>query len=117
MPTDTLFQALPGAAQVATVQIFFNDQPLKVPSGTNLAAALMLHGVQRFRSSPVSGVPRAPYCMMGVCFECLVEIDGVPSRQSCLVTVRDGMRVKSQDGLRGFDSAQVDAEREVRHGN
>ena len=84
---------------------------------TNLAAALMLHGVQRFRSSPVSGVPRAPYCMMGVCFECLVEIDGVPSRQSCLATVRDGMRVKSQDGLRGFDSAQVDAEREVRHGN
>ena len=117
MPTDTLFQALPGAAPVATVQIFFNDRPLKVAAGTNLAAALMLHGVQQFRSSPVSGVPRAPYCMMGVCFECLVEIDGVPSRQSCLATVRDGMRVKAQDGLRSFDSGEVHVEGEVRHEN
>jgi aerobic-type carbon monoxide dehydrogenase small subunit (CoxS/CutS family) len=46
------------------------------------------------------GSPRAPYCMMGACFECLVEIDGVPSRQSCLVTVQDGMRIHSQEGAR-----------------
>ena len=38
--------------------------------------------------------------MMGVCFECLMEIDGQPSRQSCLVTVREGMRVHTQDGAR-----------------
>jgi hypothetical protein len=38
--------------------------------------------------------------MMGACFECLVQIDGVPSRQSCMVTVRDGMRIRSQEGAR-----------------
>ncbi|OXC76983.1 Opine oxidase subunit C [Caballeronia sordidicola] len=38
--------------------------------------------------------------MMGACFECLVEIDGMPSRQSCLVTVQDGMRIHSQEGAR-----------------
>jgi predicted molibdopterin-dependent oxidoreductase YjgC len=38
--------------------------------------------------------------MMGACFECLVEIDGVPSRQSCMVTVREGMRIHSQEGAR-----------------
>jgi hypothetical protein len=40
--------------------------------------------------------------MMGVCFECLVEVDGVPSRQSCLVAVREGMKVCRQQGARGI---------------
>lgn len=103
MPTDTLFQPLPGAAPSATVQIRFNDRPLSVPAGITVAAALLLAGVQRFRASAVSGAPRAPYCMMGVCFECLVEIDGQPSRQACLVAVREGMQVQTQDGVRSFD--------------
>jgi predicted molibdopterin-dependent oxidoreductase YjgC len=42
---------------------------------------------------------------MGVCFECLLEIDGVPNRQSCLVPVREGMRLQPQRGARGFEAA------------
>ena len=38
--------------------------------------------------------------MMGVCFECLMVIDGVPSRQACMVTVREGMRIERQTGVR-----------------
>ncbi len=34
--------------------------------------------------------------MMGVCFECLVEIDGVPNRQGCLRNVTEGMRIRRQ---------------------
>jgi len=104
MRTDTLFQLLPGAAPAPTVQIRFNDLPLTVPAGITVAAALLQAGVQRFRASPVSGAPRAPYCMMGVCFECLVEIDGEPSRQSCLVNVREGMQVRTQEGARRLDA-------------
>ena len=33
--------------------------------------------------------------MMGVCFDCLVTIDGVGNRQACLVRVREGMRVET----------------------
>jgi predicted molibdopterin-dependent oxidoreductase YjgC len=101
MTSKPLFRVLaPVAPAVADdiIQIWFNDQLLNVPSGRSVAAALLAAGVQRFRATPVSGAPRAPYCMMGACFECLVEIDGVPSRQSCLVTVRDGMRIHSQEG-------------------
>ena len=87
-------------AEPTILQIWFNDQPLSVPGGRSVAAALLAAGVQRFRATPVSGAPRAPYCMMGACFECLVEIDGMPSRQSCLVTVQDGMRIHSQEGAR-----------------
>jgi sarcosine oxidase subunit alpha len=38
--------------------------------------------------------------MMGVCFDCLVTIDGVGNRQGCLVHVRDGMCVEPQRGKR-----------------
>lgn len=82
------------------VEISFNDRPLSVPSGRPLAAALLAAGVVYFRTTPVSGASRAPFCMMGACFECLVEIDGVPSRQSCMVPVRAGMQVRSQEGAR-----------------
>ncbi|MEZ5620583.1 MAG: (2Fe-2S)-binding protein [Burkholderiaceae bacterium] len=40
-----------------------------------------------------SRAPRAPMCLMGVCFDCLVEIDGRPNVQACMVEVREGMRV------------------------
>ena len=45
--------------------------------------------------------------MMGVCFECLVEIDGVPNRQSCLIPVREGMTVRSQEGRAKLDREEV----------
>lgn len=96
--TSSLFKPLADAE--APVDIWFNDAPLRVPGGRSVAAALLAAGVARFRSTPVSGAPRAPYCMMGACFECLVEIDGVPARQSCMVEVRDGMRIRSQEGAR-----------------
>jgi D-hydroxyproline dehydrogenase subunit gamma len=101
MTSKPLFRVLAPVAPTVPddiIQIWFNDAPLNVPGGRSVAAALLVAGVQRFRATPVSGAPRAPYCMMGACFECLVEIDGVPSRQSCLVTVRDGMRIHSQEG-------------------
>ena len=82
------------------VDIWFNGQPLSVPADRSVAAALLAAGVSRFRATPVSGAPRAPFCMMGACFECLVEIDGVPSRQSCMVPVRAGMHIRSQEGAR-----------------
>ena len=72
-----------------------------MPADTSLAAGLLAAGITRFRNASVSGAPRAPYCMMGVCFECLVEIDDVPSQQACLVRPREGMRIRTLDALPG----------------
>ncbi len=101
MRTDPLFQPVMSEGSARhTVSLSFNDQPLTVPAGLSVAAALLMSGIQRFRATPVSEAPRAPYCMMGMCFECLVDIDGVPNRQSCLIEVADGMRIRSQEGAR-----------------
>jgi predicted molibdopterin-dependent oxidoreductase YjgC len=103
MATDSLFKVLPPdgvQGSAATVAVTFDGQALCVPRGASVAAALLAAGVQRFRTTPVSGASRAPFCMMGVCFECLVEIDGVANRQSCLVPVAEGMTIRSQLGMR-----------------
>lgn len=97
MITKTLF-TVPDVKSQNTVAISFDGHPLVVPEGISVAAALLAGGVRDFRSSIVGEVPRAPYCMMGVCFECLVEIDGVPARQSCLIPVREGMQIRRQVG-------------------
>lgn len=101
MRTDPLFQPVMSEARsTRTVSLSFNDQTITVPAGISVAAALLMSGINRFRATPVSESPRAPYCMMGVCFECLVDIDDVPNRQSCLIEVADGMRIRSQEGAR-----------------
>lgn len=101
MRTDPLFQPVTSEVRATrTVSLTFNEQTLTVPAGITVAAALLMSGISRFRATPVSESPRAPYCMMGVCFECLVNIDGVPNRQSCLIEVADGMRIQSQEGAR-----------------
>jgi sarcosine oxidase subunit alpha len=42
--------------------------------------------------------------MMGVCFDCLVVVDGVGNRQGCMVRVQDGMRIEIQRGKRELGS-------------
>ncbi|GMQ76876.1 MAG: (2Fe-2S)-binding protein [Gammaproteobacteria bacterium] len=82
----------------AHVRIEFEGQALLAQPGDTVAAALLAGNHWCFRTTPVSGAPRGPFCMMGVCFDCLVEIDGVANRQACMIEVRDGMRVKRQQG-------------------
>ena len=82
------------------VQIFVDGIAVAARQGDTVSAALLASGQDARRSTAVSGAPRLPYCMMGVCFDCLVTIDGVGNRQGCLVHVREGMRIDVQHGKR-----------------
>jgi predicted molibdopterin-dependent oxidoreductase YjgC len=82
------------------VTIDLDGTALTAQEGESVAAALLAAGIDHTRTTPVGGSARLPYCMMGVCFDCLVEIDGVPNRQACLVQVKDGMKVRRQIGAR-----------------
>ncbi|MEH6717797.1 MAG: (2Fe-2S)-binding protein [Aurantimonas endophytica] len=92
-----MFQRLPDLDRT-TVSFTLDGRPVDGRAGDTVAAALLAAGVETCRSSAVSGEPRAPYCMMGVCFECLVTIDGVGNQQGCLVVLRPGMTVETQIG-------------------
>ena len=84
----------------APVRVTVNGAELQCRQGDSVAAALFAGGVQACRDTAVNEVPRGPYCMMGVCFECLVEVDGQANSQACLIQVRDGMVVRRQRGAR-----------------
>lgn len=85
-----------------TVTIEFEGNVLQVPETITVAAAVLSHaGKKHTRLSPVSGQERGPYCFMGVCHECLVEIDGIPNQQACLIEVKEGMKIRRQLGLPG----------------
>ena len=84
----------------APVALTVDGRKVQARGGDTVAAALLAAGIGHCRTTPVTGAPRAPYCLMGVCFDCLVTIDGVGSRQACLVPVRDGMTVETQQGKR-----------------
>jgi predicted molibdopterin-dependent oxidoreductase YjgC len=84
----------------ASVALTIDGKAIAARQGDTVAAALMAAGIPHCRTTPVTQSTRAPYCLMGVCFECLVTIDGVGSRQACLVPVRQGMQVETQLGRR-----------------
>lgn len=91
-----MFRPLEQSAEQVSITI--SGKRIEVAANANLASALLAAGVSFIRQTPVSGAPRLPFCMMGVCFDCLAIIDGVPNRQTCLETVREGMVVEVQDG-------------------
>ena len=84
----------------ATVPVTVEGVDIRAPEGASAAAAMLLAGLVATRETAVGGAPRAPYCLMGICFECLAEIDGVPNRQSCMVTIVPGMTIRRQHGKR-----------------
>lgn len=101
-----MFRRLPDAGG-ADMPVTIDGQPFAARSGDSVAATLLAASVLACRTTPVSGAPRGPFCMMGVCFDCLVTIDGHPNQQACLVSVRPGMRIERQLGA----AAVIDAAR------
>ncbi|HEV2335663.1 MAG TPA: (2Fe-2S)-binding protein [Stellaceae bacterium] len=94
----------------ATICVEVEGRLVRVPAGASAAAAVLIAGLSSIRETPLPtgqarglkghGAERGPYCMMGICFDCLAEIDGVPNRQSCMIAARPGMRIRRQRGAR-----------------
>ena len=96
-----MFHRLKNAAP-ELVELNLDGQAVSVPAGISVAAALLYLDATPIRCSPVSGSPRTAYCMMGVCFDCLMEIDGQANQQACQVIVSRGMRLRRQNTI--YDS-------------
>jgi predicted molibdopterin-dependent oxidoreductase YjgC len=86
--------------------ITWDGAELPARAGESLAAALLAAGVVVFRQTPVTGAARGPLCMMGACFDCLVEVAGVPNVQACMTPVTPGLAAAPQRGTRGLPSLE-----------
>ena len=87
-----------GLLRGPAVTIRVDGAPRQAHLGETVAAALIADGDAAIRLTR-AGFARGLYCGMGVCFECLVVVDGVPNTRACMTWVRDGMEIRHMDGL------------------
>jgi len=88
--------SIAGITRGVTISITFDGNPVAACTGESLSAALCRAEIATCRLTAKAGAPRGYYCGMGVCFECLVEVDGVPGLRACRTTVKPGMRVRTE---------------------
>jgi predicted molibdopterin-dependent oxidoreductase YjgC len=94
-----------GLERGARLSLTLDGRAVHAYEGETVAAVLLAEGHIATRNTR-NGSPRGVYCGMGVCFDCLVVVDGVPNTRACVTWVRDGMDVARQDGLMPAVGAQ-----------
>jgi len=80
----------------------FDGHPITFEPDQTVGAALFSAGLTSLRTTRRRGKPRGMFCGIGVCFDCLVVVDGTPSQRACLVPAASGLDVRTQVGS-GFD--------------
>lgn len=78
-----------------SIVIEFEGQPITARAGETVAAALTAHGIRGLRTTR-HGAERGVFCGMGVCQDCLVEVDGMPNQRACMTSVDRPLRVRRQ---------------------
>lgn len=87
-----------GLERGAPVALVLDGRAVTAYEGETVAAMLLAEGYVATRTTS-GGSPRGVFCGMGVCFDCLVVVDGVPNTRACVTSVAEGMAVARQDGL------------------
>ena len=91
------------------VTIYCDGQPIEALEGEPIAAALMNAGIRSFRTTPKHKEKRGIFCAIGRCTDCMMIVDGIPNTRTCVTPVRDGMHVKTQEGLGSFERKEEEA--------
>ncbi|WP_284752183.1 (2Fe-2S)-binding protein [Arthrobacter sp. efr-133-R2A-120] len=90
-PTRGTAEATPSAA---VVRVSFDGRPLEVAPGQSVGAALTAQSITAWRATRKGERPRGLFCGIGVCFDCLLTVDGAANQRACLVEVREGMEIE-----------------------
>ena len=85
--------------KIGMIKIYFEGELINAHKGQTVASALLEAGVKHFQNTTSRGSQRGPFCMMGVCFDCLVEIDEQPNQQACMVNVYQEMKIRRQTNI------------------
>jgi predicted molibdopterin-dependent oxidoreductase YjgC len=88
----------PELARGPALEVLIEGRPVTAYPGETVATVLLAAGHLAMRTT-LDGSPRGVFCGMGVCFDCLVYVDGRPNTRACMTFVRAGMRIARQNGL------------------
>lgn len=75
----------------------FDGGAIPVQPGQSVGAALVGAGIRSWRTTRKNGRPRGLFCGIGICYDCLITIDGVPNQCACLTPAKPGMQVASDE--------------------
>ncbi len=93
MSTPTRGAAEPHPS-AGVVRVSFDGRPLEALPGQSIGAALTSRGITAWRATRKGERPRGLFCGIGVCFDCLLTVDGAANQRACLVEVREGMEIE-----------------------
>ena len=83
------------------LRLTLDGSPLAARPGQTVGAALTEAGITAWRTTRIGGSPRGLFCGIGVCFDCLITVDGVSGQRACLTPARDGMALETGAGGAG----------------
>lgn len=78
-----------------SITFTFNGREFSGEAGQSIAAALIAADQRELRRTRFDSQARSIFCGIGVCFDCVVVVNGVANQRSCLIEIRDGMNVES----------------------
>lgn len=76
----------------------FDGREITAEPGQSVGAALIAAGHRSWRTTRHAREPRGVFCGIGICFDCLITVNGRPNQRACLTEVRDGDDVRPQEG-------------------
>jgi hypothetical protein len=86
------------SSPLPSVRFSFGDREIVAEAGQSIGAALIAAGYRSWRTTRHEGAPRGVFCGIGVCFDCVITVNGRPNQRACLTEVRQGDRVDPQEG-------------------
>ena len=80
------------------IEFTFDGESISAITGQSVAAALLAANQRALRKTRFNNNERGVFCGIGVCFDCIVVIDGITNQRACLIEARPGMKVQTQVG-------------------
>ena len=86
---------LPVVERGHSIIVHIDGRSVRAFEGETIAAVLLAEGIRAFRHTTKTGEPRSLFCGIGICYECLVTVDGVLNTRACVTHVADGMVIET----------------------
>jgi len=83
---------------MSEIQVTLDGKVITAVEGQSVGALLITQGQRATRTTRHSGKPRGMFCGIGICFDCLITINGVANQRACVTTVEESMSIETQRG-------------------
>lgn len=81
------------------IRIVFEGRSLPAREGEPLAVSLLASGLRTFARGVKYHRARGPYCMVGRCSHCVMQVDGEPNVYTCLTPAKHNQQIERQNAF------------------